>query len=396
MLHQAATDERISEVELTSRLETGARIRLAPHRLSKIDACSRRHWFETRGGLKPDPISSSEQILDEDIDPRSSRQMDEPNVEHEDEELPSPTELGLIVHRMFEVGIGNPGPAKNQPSMPLPEIWSTPVNSRLLDTDMMEEVFAELLPRGVDVERTSEIVTAMMYRIEEGIVGRLTNAEIIDGERVEGLRTEYPFTISNAVSFEAVSRTRWTPDGEETLSYIENAFVDMDGSIDLALCSSHEDGSSSIRPIDLKTEQSTSILTGSGGLLDAYGNTSTDPANDAELEMLQHHRLQLTLYHRALEMMEARRPEGQQRRVERPAILVGVSGRLVIYPEDMFAAAQSELDDILTTAAGMELATELPLADFQRRPASEAHICAICPFSRGDLPICGPLEELTP
>ena len=396
MLHQAATDERISEVELTSRLETGARIRLAPHRLSKIDACSRRHWFETRGGLKPDPISSSEQILDEDIDPRSSRQMDEPNVEHEDEALPSPTELGLIGHRMFEVGIGNPGPAKNQPSMPLPEIWSTPVNSRLLDTDMMEEVFAELLPRGVDVERTSEIVTAMMYRIEEGIVGRLTNAEIIDGERVEGLRTEYPFTISNAVSFEAVSRTRWTPDGEETLSYIENAFVDMDGSIDLALCSSHEDGSSSIRPIDLKTEQSTSILTGSGGLLDAYGNISTDPANDAELEMLQHHRLQLTLYHRALEMMEARRPEGQQRRVERPAILVGVSGRLVIYPEDMFAAAQSELDDILTTAAGMELATELPLADFQRRPASEAHICAICPFSRGDLPICGPLEELTP
>ena len=160
------------------------------------------------------------------------------------------------------------------------------------------------------------------------------------------------------------------------------------------MCSTHEDGSSSIRPIDLKTEQAETVLSDSGKLVDAYGNTSTSPANDAELDMLEHHRLQLALYHRALEKMESGRPEGQRRRVERPAILVGVSGRLVIYPEDMFAAAQSDLDEILSTAARMELATELPLADFQRRPASEAHICGICPFNRGDLPICGPLPDL--
>ena len=65
MLDQAANDDRVIEQKLSSRIETGARIRLAPHRLSKIDACPRRHWFETRGGLKPDPISSSNQILDE-------------------------------------------------------------------------------------------------------------------------------------------------------------------------------------------------------------------------------------------------------------------------------------------------------------------------------------------
>ena len=164
----------------------------------------------------------------------------------------------------------------------------------------------------------------MMKRIEEGHVGRLSNAEIINGERVEGLRTEYPFSISNQISFEPLSRTRWTPDGEQNLANISNAFVDMDGSIDLVLCSTHQDGSSSIRPVDLKTEQADSILTGSGKLLDAYGNTSTSPANEAELDMLEHHRLQLALYHRALEKMEASRPEGQRRRVERPAILVGV------------------------------------------------------------------------
>ena len=395
MLHEAATDERVADSEISSRLETGARIRLAPHRLSKIDSCPRRNWFETRGGLKPDSISSSNQLLDEDDDSRSPRQMDEPNIEYEDLNLPSPTELGLIVHRMFEVGIGNPGPSGDKPSMPIPTTWSNEVNSRLLDSGLMTEVFAELLPKGVDVEKTSEIVSLMMKRIEEGHVGRLSNAEIINGERVEGLRTEYPFSISNQISFEPLSRTRWTPDGEQNLANISNAFVDMDGSIDLVLCSTHQDGSSSIRPVDLKTEQADSILTGSGKLLDAYGNTSTSPANEAELDMLEHHRLQLVLYHRALEKMEASRPEGQRRRVERPAILVGVSGRLVVYPEDMFAAAKSDLDKILTTAARMELVTELPLTDFQRRPASESHICNLCPFSRGDLPICGPLEELT-
>ena len=395
MLHEAATDERVADSEISSRLETGARIRLAPHRLSKIDSCPRRNWFETRGGLKPDSISSSNQLLDEDDDSRSPRQMDEPNIEYEDLNLPSPTELGLIVHRMFEVGIGNPGPSGDKPSIPIPTTWSNEVNSRLLDSELMTEVFAELLPKGVDVEKTSEIVSLMMKRIEEGHVGRLSNAEIINGERVEGLRTEYPFSISNQISFEPLSRTRWTPDGEQNLANISNAFVDMDGSIDLVLCSTHQDGSSSIRPVDLKTEQADSILTGSGKLLDAYGNTSTSPANEAELDMLEHHRLQLALYHRALEKMEASRPEGQRRRVERPAILVGVSGRLVVYPEDMFAAAKSDLDKILATAARMELVTELPLTDFQRRPASESHICNLCPFSRGDLPICGPLEELT-
>ena len=395
MLHEAATDERVADSEISSRLETGARIRLAPHRLSKIDSCPRRNWFETRGGLKPDSISSSNQLLDEDDDSRSPRQMDEPNIEYEDLNLPSPTELGLIVHRMFEVGIGNPGPSGDKPSIPIPTTWSNEVNSRLLDSGLMTEVFAELLPKGVDVEKTSEIVSLMMRRIEEGHVGRLSNAEIINGERVEGLRTEYPFSISNQISFEPLSRTRWTPDGEQNLANISNAFVDMDGSIDLVLCSTHQDGSSSIRPVDLKTEQADSILTGSGKLLDAYGNTSTSPANEAELDMLEHHRLQLALYHRALEKMEASRPEGQRRRVERPAILVGVSGRLVVYPEDMFAAAKSDLDKILATAARMELVTELPLTDFQRRPASESHICNLCPFSRGDLPICGPLEELT-
>ena len=201
MLDQAVNDSRLAPVELTTRKSTGARIRLAPHRLSKIDACPRRHWFETRGGLKPDPISSTDQHDEEDEqDPRASRLLDEPDGPPSSEtegasNLPSPTQLGLIVHRMLEVGIGNPGPDGAQPSMALPEIWSSPVESRLSDSNLLAEVFTELMPRGVDEVKTEQVVTTMLQRIEEGLVGRLTHAEVIDGERVEGLRTEYPFTI---------------------------------------------------------------------------------------------------------------------------------------------------------------------------------------------------------
>lgn len=382
MTSQALDEPRKHEPK-TIRKDTTARLRLAPHRLSNIDRCPRRHWFETRGGLRPDPISQRAQVLELEWDERE---------EESTKGLPDPTLLGLIVHRILEIGIGNPGPEGDEPSAPLPEVWSTSSPSLMLDESVISAVFSELLPMDVDEDATLAVVTTMLRRIESGIVGRLTAGEMIDGERVEGLRTEYPFTISNPISFESVPQTRWTPDGLETLAQIDSGRVDMDGSIDLALCSIGRDGPS-IRPIDLKTEQAASILRGKGPLLASLGQDSSESTSEAEHEMLRHHRLQLALYHRALEMMESTRPDGQRRRVDRPGILIGVTGRLVIYPKEMFESAQAELDEILRTAARIDLATELPLDEFQRRPASEAHICKTCPFSKGALPICGPIEE---
>ena len=365
------------------RIENQARIRLAPHRLSNIDSCARRHWLETRGGLRPNSISKNRKMGDSEWDERE-----------EDDillKIPNPTELGLIVHRILEIGIGNPG-SNVQPSLPLPEVWTSPTPCRLLDSDLHNQVYEELMPVGIDKELTNKIVMTMLERIQSGLIGRLTSGEIANEERLEGLRTEYPFTISNQISFEAIPRTRWTPIGLENLTYIEQAHVDMDGSIDLVLCSEGPNGSS-IRPIDLKTEQATSILSQNGQLLTTLGEESTEPMSIAEEEMLRHHRLQLALYHRVLEMMEGTRPSGQRRYVERPGILIGVTGRLVIYPEDMFEVARAEIDEIIRTAVRIELSTELPLAEFQRRPAKEAYICDTCPFNRGEIPICGPLDE---
>jgi RecB family exonuclease len=166
----------------------------------------------------------------------------------------------------------------------------------------------------------------------------------------------------------------------------------MDGSIDLILCSVSE-SNSTVRAVDLKTEQARSILDGNGRLIKTLGKTGSAPASKAETEMLLHHRLQLALYHRALERMESQRPQNERREVVRPAILVGVTGRLVEYPAEMFDSAQSELDTVLQTAARMALTTESPLSEFERRPAEEAQICKTCPFNQGAIPICGPQDE---
>ena len=349
------------------RKQGSIRIRLAPNRLSLIDECARKYWLETRGGLRSDSTS---------IYNNNDVKLDEREEFNISLRIPNPAQLGLIIHRIVEIGIGNPG-SSGQLNHPLPEIWTKPAKSRLLDPVLHNQVFDELMPIGVDSELTKEIVNTILKRIQSGVIGRLTNGEIVNGERIEGIRTEYPFTISNNIEFEPISQTRWTPNGIETLASTESARVDMDGSIDLVLCSEGPNGPS-IRPIDLKTEQAISILDGKGPLLETLGEGTIEPISIEELEILRHHRLQLVLYHRALEMMEATRPEKERRYVQRPAILIGVTGRLVVYPEKMFNEAQIELDNILRTASRINLTTELPFDEVEKCQFDENSPCSVC------------------
>jgi hypothetical protein len=76
-----------------------------------------------------------------------------------------------------------------------------------------------------------------------------------------------------------------------------------------------------------------------------------------------------------------------------PAILVGVTGRMVEYPREMLDRASQELEELLVRTADMALSPDSPLSDFDRLPPEAAHICETCPFHRGALPICGPAEQ---
>jgi len=82
----------------------------------------------------------------------------------------------------------------------------------------------------------------------------LVSGTAVDGHVLEGLRTEMPFHIALPADLEGMVRHRWSPDGPEPLTLLDEATVEMSGVIDLVLCTRTPEAST-IRPIDLKTEE---------------------------------------------------------------------------------------------------------------------------------------------
>ncbi|MBD51364.1 MAG: hypothetical protein CMB08_05545 [Euryarchaeota archaeon] len=363
---------------ISPRTDFSAGLKIAPSRISIIEKCPRRHWYETIGGLSPKPIIPSIAVNSTNGLPRGI-----------DAAL-----FGTIVHRIIEIGIGNPGPKGDYPSTPLPESWIKREIDLIDSPEIHNTVFDELLPLEADRESTTHIVNLMINRIKSGPLGKLSRGEIFDGHRVEGLRTEMPFNITKKINLNGLIRSRWTPEGYESLSKIEFANIEMSGLIDLVLCTII-DGESTIRPIDLKTEEASKLIDqNTDGLIEALGETSTEPKCQAEIEILLEHRMQQALYYTALQNIENERSKYgfPSRKVLSPAILIGVTGRLVVYPEDMLQNALDDLEDNLSLAARISLGSNVSLSNFPPLESSKSEICHKCPFNQGELPICGPLN----
>jgi hypothetical protein len=307
-----------------------------------------------------------------------------------------PATLGTVFHRILEIGIGNPGLAGEPASSPLQASWTEHREDLLSDPETHSTVFTELLPPDADLQRTRLLVEGMAERIGSGPLGRMVQRKLVDDHRLEGLRTEMPFHIALDVETGGSVRQRWSPEGPEPLVNMDMATIEMSGIIDLVLCTATSNGDSAIRAVDLKTEDAGLIDNDSSeGLLDALGSEDSGPACEAEFDILNKHRMQLALYYRALQSIENARKAANLRcrAVLPPAILVGVTGRMVEYPEEMLNQALQELEELLVRTAGMALASDAPLSDFDRLPVESAHICENCPFHRGALPICGPAEQ---
>jgi hypothetical protein len=361
---------------IAPRIDSSARLKIAPSRISIIEKCQRRHWYETIGGLSPKPIISST-----DVNPS--------------DELPKGIDsalFGTILHRIIEIGIGNPGPKGEYPTTPLPESWIKREIDLIDSPEIHNTVFDELLPLDADRESTIHLVNLMINRIKSGPLGNLTRGEIFDGHRVEGLRTEMPFNITKKINLNNLVRSRWTPEGYEPLSQIEFANIEMSGLIDLVLCTVIN-GESTIRPVDLKTEEASKLISQkTDGLIEALGESTTEPKCRAEIEILLEHRMQQALYYTALKNIENERSKYgyPSRKILPPAILIGVTGRLVVYPDDMLQSALDDLEENLTLAAQMSLGSNVLLSQFPPLESGQSEICHKCPFNQGELPICGP------
>lgn len=359
---------------ISPRLESSFTVKTAPHRLSILSECSRRHWFETRGGLTSNPIVPLSGKL-------SSKQLDK---------MFDAALFGSVIHRIVEIGIPNPGKLSDS-SPSLPSSWSKKNSNGLINPEIHKKIYDELLDKASFASEMDNFVIEMTNRLSDSRLGRLVSGETIDGEIVEGLRTELPFNISFKVQLDGLYRGRWTPSGKEDITLIKEASVQMDGLIDIVLCTDGKTGPS-IRPIDLKTEEASKLFTDSlDGLLESLGEEKFQPSCDAEFSMLYHHRMQLALYYRALEKMESMK--SRPRKVLRPAIWVGVTGRLVEYPEELFSQAQEELEDLLREIVLMELNSEGNLSDYPPLTLEKSKPCDSCPFSKGLMPICGPEKQ---
>ena len=265
----------------------------------------------------------------------------------------------------------------------------------MANTEIHRTVFRELLPPGANEEHTARLVQTMAERVRNGPVGTLVSGTDVDGHRLEGLRTEMPFHIALPMGIDTMVRHRWSPDGPEPMVSMESSTIEMSGIIDLVLCTRTSDGSSTIRPVDLKTEDVDKMSNSQHtGLLAALGSKESWLTCEAEEEILRKHRMQLALYYRALVNMEKARRAADipHREVLPPAILIGVTGRMVEYPMDSLDEALGELDELLARTARIAMSTNMPLSEFTRLSGESSSVCKECPFHRGQLPICGPAD----
>jgi hypothetical protein len=289
--------------------------------------------------------------------------------------------FGNVFHRIIEIGIGNPGPGQNGPSTPLPRSWTAPIEDRINDEEIQQTAFRELLPPGADLEKVSAVASIMASRVSEGKLGSMVRGHEVDGRKVEGLRTEMPFHISIPTEFESVTRGKWTPDGEEVLVSFDSTRVELSGIIDLVLCTTSDNEDPTIRAIDLKTTDASSLLGDvRSGLLEVLGDDSIGPSCQAEESLLHKHRLQMALYHLALEESESDREEQglPRRKVLPPAILIGVSGRLVEYPRETLDKAKQDLENTLALTSRMSLSSEFPLSEIEEVYDDRISMCKTC------------------
>ena len=352
--HETKTKENINHFNFSSQ----SRITLAPHKLSTVDRNPEAYFMEIKGGVT--------NLLYPDNSDISTKEWDEKMEINPQSNLPDSSTLGLIIHRIIELGIGNPSNVIGGPFQDLPATWTQFSPNRLLDEKLLSTVFDELMPLGIDYEVSKTIINKILNRISSGIVGRLTSGENIDHHSVDGLRTEFPFFFTNHIQVPPITRSRWTPSGRETVRNINSVKIDMSGSIDLVLCT-QSNSKSYIRPIDLKTSQAFSVLDDSGSLMETFGSNETTPLNQAEYDLLMAHSLQLALYHSVLEKIEKNKPENKRREVVLPGLLVGVTGRLLIYPEEMFNDARSRLENIFIKAAKIYLSSVVDDKTLNRR-----------------------------
>jgi hypothetical protein len=384
-LQQSARLVNPSTIDLAPPRRSQRKLRLAPHTLDSAKSCKRRHWLSQYVGISSEPVKLPFVPKD--------------NADTSDDYTPlAANELGSLFHRLVELGLPNPGISGDKPSTPLSEQWVSPTPNLMLDPSLISQVLDELLPTSANRDLASGMLKKMAEILLDGKLGRLVQGAIIDGLYVEGLRTEWPFLVNIEQPLIDVAENRWSPFGNQIVEEITSLTFELDGIADLVLCQTDGQSYNTIRAIDLKTTGGLSILNPPDDIEGTIFEIPSDPDDEtirtsAELELLDHYRMQLYLYHLCLVRQEAMRETlgMATREVLRPAILVASTGRLISWTEEEFEQIGQEFDDLIKQLALIEVKERGDEANFPRLPIEEEQTCRQCPYYRGNIRLCAPI-----
>jgi len=318
-------------------------LRISPHQLDKAAICPSCYLQLMRLGLTPDAVS---QHTSSHSTPSAAERIG----------LPPANVIGSIFHRVIEIGLENPG-LQSEISVPLQPQWTEKSANLLDDDDVIQSALDELLPPNADVDAMKSLLKQMSKAVINGPLGTLTSGLNWNGEIVEGLRTEWPFSLQHTLDISADDQS-WTPHGPHRLANIERFIFSSTGITDLVLCTRLDDGSGAIRAIDFKTTGAAHLHAGwAHPLLEAEG----DSRHESEQEMLDDYRMQLALYTLTLLRQEQARERAgiPFRKVLPPAILSTTTGRMIVMTEDEMDAAIEELATLLQQIAELALQDEL-------------------------------------
>jgi len=362
--------ERIAAIDNAATVEPLPRSRKAVHEIGlpshSLDAawnCRRRHWLAVRLNWRAEPLNFIPIKTNEDF-------------------WPSAQEFGSLFHRLLEIGLPNPAIERED----LDVTWTNSQPNRLMDEDTFDEVFAQ---SSFSDPLMTKRVRSRMYHlaklVDEGVLGKLTKGKTIDGMKVEGLRTELPFNFIRKSKHE-IERMAWSPRGDMPLVKIEEVHTIFDGRADLVLALRDGSGQGWLQVVDAKTK---GCLTGynrespeEGHPLQVVsGNESPYAESESEIEILNEHRLQLTLYCLALQENESKKPVSQQRKILPPAILVAASGRMIRMRDEEYKQAQSDLKELIDWMGYISAVED----GYTPPQCSNPGDCNACIFFSGDI-----------
>ena len=375
--------ERLGEasVEDATPLLLEENIKGAAHHLDATSSCARKYWLEHVKGWATEPFML----------PNTSTKL--PSLRP----WPEPTTFGLMMHRVLEIGLRNPR-AQRESTPPLEPSWMHESDDDLASSSTVGRVMNEF-GYGLEQKPSSREATwrdRLMHLsalTDAGLLGRWVRGEEVNGWSVEAVRTELPFFHREVL---ARKESVEPPFRHTNGAVVHRVNMDFSGRADLVLALVDEQGAGALQVVDLKTR----------GCLAAFNEdepqrghplqqvppseVSTVPQSDEEADILNEHRLQLTLYSMALEAIEARKPEAERRRVLPPALLLGANGRIVALSQGAFDRAKDDLRAHLDWRATVHLDA---LIEEPERLESGSETCRQCPFYRGDLRRCGPKGE---